>query len=46
MHAGHARIKRHANHVQVIAIIGNKLFFRHPTYSLDLIADPRRLFEV
>ncbi|MNT37307.1 hypothetical protein D3C72_1734400 [compost metagenome] len=45
MDAGQPGIERDTNNIQIVAIIGNELFFRHPTHSLNLIANARGLFK-
>ena len=45
MHTGHSGIKSHADNIQIVTIIGNELFLRHPTYRLDLIADAGGFFK-
>lgn len=45
MHTGHTRIKSHADNVEIVARIGDKLSLRDPAYRLDLIANTRRLFK-
>ncbi|MNH10773.1 hypothetical protein D3C79_702620 [compost metagenome] len=46
MQAGHAGFKRHAYHIQIVAIARNELTLGHAPHRLDLIADTRRIFEV
>ena len=45
MHAGHTRIERHADNVQIVAGIGDKLFLSNAAHSLNLVAYARGLFK-
>ena len=46
MHAGHAGIEGHADNVEIVTGIRDKLFLSDSAHRLDLVADPRSFFKL
>lgn len=46
MHAGHAGVKGNTDHVEIVTGVRDELFLSDSAHRLDLVADPRGLFEL